>query len=230
MIDNNLIEKLFSFQDLEYRSFNSKLIPSVEKEKIIGIRTPVLRKFANEFSKTESAKEFLSSPEHTYFEENNLHAFLIETIKDFDDCIKALDEFLPYVDNWSTCDCMNPKALAMNKERLLSKINEWISSKHTYTVRFAIKMLMTHFLSDSYKDEYANIVAQIQSDDYYLNMMRAWYFATAICKNYDRAVLFLENNKLDVWTHNKAISKCCDSQRLSQSTKEYLKKLKRKDR
>lgn len=228
MIMNNeqLIKDLFSLQDIKYRDFNSKLIPNVDKETVIGIRTPVLRKYSVEFSKTDYAKEFLSSPQHTYFEENNLHAFLIEKIKDFDECAKALDDFLPFVDNWATCDCMNPKVLAKDKNKLLLKITEWINSNDTYAVRFAIKMLMTYFLSEYYKDEYAEMVAQIHSDDYYINMMRAWYFATAISKNYESAVKFLEKCKLDKWTHNKAISKSCESRCVCQSQKDYLKSLK----
>lgn len=219
-------DRLSEMQDLKYRDFHSKLMPTVEKELVIGVRTPELRKFAKEFSKTDMAEVFLSALPHKYYEENNLHAFLICEIKDFDRLITRLNEFLPFVDNWATCDMMRPKIFSKNKEKLLPEIEKWMSSEQPYTVRFGIEMLMIHFLGDSFDSAFPQKVAEIRSDEYYVKMMQAWYFATALAHQYEQILPFIENNVLDEWTHNKAIQKAVESYRVTAEQKEYLKKLK----
>ena len=219
-------DRLFAMQDLKYRDFHSRLMPTVEKELVIGVRTPELRKFAKEFSKTDMAEVFLNALPHKYYEENNLHAFLICEIKDFDRLITRLDEFLPFVDNWATCDMMRPKIFSKNKEKLLPEIEKWMSSEQPYTVRFGIEMLMIHFLDDSFDIDFPQRVAKIRSDMYYVKMMQAWYFATALAHQYEQILPFIENNVLDEWTHNKAIQKAVESYRVTAEQKEYLKKLK----
>lgn len=221
-----LHKTLFSMQDLKYRDFNASLIPTVDKEKVIGIRTPILRKFAKEFGKTEDAKSFLSVLPHKYFEENNLHAFLIEQIKDYDEAISALDRFLPYVDNWATCDTMNPKVLGKHPERLIEKAYEWTADNRTYVKRYGIGILMRYYLDDRFKREYLDTVSRIRSDEYYVNMMTSWYFATALAKQYESTLPYIEEHKLDTWTHNKAIQKAVESYRITDDQKKYLKTLK----
>lgn len=219
-------EKLFSMQDKEYKKFNSALLPTVEDEKIIGIRTPILRKYAAEIAKTPLAAEFLSVLPHKYYEENNLHAFLLEKIKDYDEAVCEMDRFLPYVDNWATCDSMAPKIFAKNTDKFLEKIKKWISSNQTYTVRYGIGMLMRYYLDERFLPEYAAMVASVKSEEYYVNMMIAWYFATALAKEYEVAVKYLENGSLSTWIHNKTIQKACESYRVSDDKKQYLKTLK----
>ncbi len=213
--------------DEKYRDFQSKLMPTVPKEKIIGIRTPLLRKFAKEFSKTPEAEGFLKNLPHYYYEENNLHAFLLEYIKDFDECAKAVTKFLPYVDNWATCDSMSPKVFKRHKKELLPQIEKWLSAEDTYSVRFGIKMLMEHFLDEDFSLEYPETVAKIKSEEYYIRMMQAWYFATALAKQYDSVLPFIENRRLEKWTHNKAIQKATESYRITDAQKIYLKTLKK---
>lgn len=225
-----LHKSLFSMQDLKYRDFNASLIPTVDKETVIGIRTPILRKFAKEFGKTEDAKAFLSVLPHGYFEENNLHAFLIEQIKDYDEVVSALDRFLPYVDNWASCDCMNPKVLGKYPEKLIEKAYEWISDDRTYVKRYGIGMLMRYFLDENFKREYLDTVSCIRSDEYYVNMMVAWYFATALAKQYESTLAYIEEHRLDTWTHNKAIQKAIESYRITDEQKEYLKTLRIKNK
>lgn len=208
----------------KYREFSSKLMPSVEKSKVLGIRTPILRKYAKEL---ENYDAFLSDLPHKYFEENNLHAFLIERERDFDKCIELLDAFLPYVDNWATCDSMKPKVLKKEPEKLLKNIKKWTNSKDVYAVRYGINLLMSFYLDDNFHKDYNKIVASIKSDEYYINMMRAWYFATALSKQYKETLFYLENNILDTWTHNKTIQKAIESLRISKEQKEYLKTLKK---
>ena len=219
-------DRLFAMQDLKYRDFHSGLMPTVEKELVIGVRTPELRKFTKEFSKTDMAADFISILPHRYYEENNLHAFLLCTIKDFDTLITRLNEFLPFVDNWATCDMMRPKIFAKNKERLLPEIRRWMQSEEPYTVRFGIEMLMIHFLEDDFDISYAQEVAAIRSDEYYVKMMVAWYFATALAFQYEKTLPVFENNALDQWTHNKAIQKAVESYRITDEKKIYLKTLK----
>lgn len=225
-IEKRVQAQLFEMQDLKYRDFHSKLMPTVDKAKIIGVRTPELRKFAKEFGKTEEAKEFLKILPHKYYEEDNIHAFLIEQIKDFDECISALDSFLLYVDNWATCDMMTPKVFKKNTDKLLPKINEWLISDYTYQVRFAIGMLMKFYLDENFDEKYLKLVASVKSEEYYINMMIAWYFATALAKQWEKALPYIENKVLDKWTHNKAIQKAVESYRITTEQKEYLKTLK----
>lgn len=225
--EKTLTESLFELQDISYLDFQSKLVPNVEKERIIGIRTPILRKFAKEFGKTEKANVFLNTLPHYYYEENNLHAFLLEQVKDFETLCLYLDKFLPYVDNWATCDMMSPKIFAKHKSQLLKKAKEWILSEHIYEVRFGIGVLMKHFLDEDFDEAQSKLVSSIKSDEYYINMMIAWYFATALTKQYDGAIKVLENNELDVWLHNKTIQKAIESNRITSEIKEKLKGLKR---
>ncbi len=225
-IEKRVQARLFELQDLGYRDFHSKLMPTVPKEKIIGVRVPQLRKFAKEFAKTEDSKDFLKILPHKYYEEDNLHAFLIEQIKDFDECISALDDFLLYVDNWATCDMMTPKVFKNNTEKLLSKIEEWLISDYTYQVRFAMGMLMKFYLDENFDEKYLKLAASVKSDEYYIKMMIAWYFATALAKQWEKTVSYIENKVLDKWTHNKTIQKAVESYRITKEQKEYLKQLK----
>lgn len=222
-------EKLFQMQDTAYRDFNSKLIPNVDKELVIGVRVPQLRAFAKEFSKHELCAEFISTLPHEYLEEYSLHAFIVCQIKDYEQTIAQLDKLLGFVDNWAVCDTISPCSFKKNKDKLIDDVNRWLSSDKTYTVRFAIGCLMKYFLGDDFKEEYAEAVCKIQSEEYYINMMIAWYFATALCKNYDSAVKYLENGRLSPWVNNKTISKACDSYRIDSETKKYLRSLRIKE-
>lgn len=221
-------KSLFALADKEYKIFHSKLMPTVNPDLIIGVRVPELRKFAKTFGKTEYAAEFINILPHKYYEENNLHGFLIEQIRDFDACIEALDKFLPYVDNWATCDMISPKALGKKTDCLLSKINEWIKSDKTYTVRYGIGMLMQHFLDENFEREYLDLVSGINSEEYYINMMIAWFFATALAKQWESTLPYIENKILDNWVHNKTIQKAVESNHISTEQKAYLKTLKTK--
>ena len=225
-MDKKLINRLFEMHDLKYRDFSHSLMPTVDKEKVIGVRAPALRKLAKELSKDERSKNFMSSLPHVYYEENNLHAFLIEQIKDFDTAISEIDRFLPYVDNWATCDCMSPKAFKKDLDRLLTKIDQWLSSSHTYTVRYGICTLMRYYLDSRFSPDFLKKVAEIRSDEYYVKMMIAWYFATALAKQYDATLPYISEKKLDKWTHNKAIQKAIESYRVTDEHKAYLKTLK----
>ena len=216
-------EELFRLQDTKYRDFQQGLIPTVEQKEFIGIRTPALRKLAKDLYKAGELEEFLDDLPHRYFDENQLHAFAISEIKDFDKCMAELIKFLPYVDNWATCDQMSPKVFKKHKKELLTYIKEWIASDHTYTVRFGIGMLMQHFLDEDYDHSYPEMVAGIRSDEYYINMMIAWYFATALAKQYDDILPFIEEKRLDPWTHNKAIQKSVESYRITDEQKTFLR-------
>ena len=255
----NIQKQLFEMQDLEYREFHSKLMPTIDKETVIGVRVPRLRAFAKDIvrelkrehkdtderckKKAENSnvvadenfetnatigeiETFMRTLPHQYYEENNLHAFLLEAIVDYDDCISALDDFLPHVDNWATCDSMKPKVFKKNKDRLLIDVERWLTSEHTYEVRFAINMLMTHFLDEEFKPEYLDKVASVKSDEYYINMMIAWYFATALAKQYEETIVYLEERRLPEWIHKKTIQKAIESHRISTETKQYLRQLK----
>ncbi len=224
----DIVSELFKMQDLDYKEFHSKLMPEIDDDRIIGVRTPQLRKFAQRLNATESACEFLKSLPHHYYEENNLHAFLIEKIADYDVLIKELDKFLPYVDNWATCDMMSPKILKHNLNELAGKVKLWLESKDTYSVRFGIVTLMKYYLTeDVFKPEYAQWVANIRREEYYIKMAVAWYFATALAYQYDKVKHYLGDNLLDVWTHNKAVRKAIESNRIANSCKQYLKTLRR---
>ena len=222
-----LEKELFELQDLKYKEFHQKLMPTVNPDKVIGIRTPVLRKFSKEFGKREEAEGFLKNLPHKYYEEDNLHAFLLEQTKDYDILIKELNKFLPFVDNWATCDMMRPKILKNHREELLEDIKRWLNSKDTYAIRFAVNCLMNYYLEDEFKPEYLLLVKNIESEEYYINMVRAWYFATALAKQYDATIKVLENKVLDKWTHNKTIQKAVKSYRITKEQKEYLRTLKR---
>lgn len=218
--------KLFELQDLKYRDFHSKLMPTVNKEKIIGVRTPALRKFAKEINKSDLKTDFLKIFPHKYYEEDNLHAFIIEQIEDYDECICALDDFLPFVDNWATCDMMTPKILGKNLEKLYSKIEEWIKSQHTYTVRFAIVTLMKFFMGEQLEKKHLKLLIDVTSDEYYINMAIAWYLATALSSNWELVIPYIEDKKFDKWVHNKAIQKAIESYRVTTGQKTYLRTLK----
>ena len=226
---NQIKSELFEMQDVKYKEFHTKLIPTVDKNTIIGVRIPDLRKMAKELSKNEDIDIFLKTLPHQYYEENNLHAFIIETEKNYDKCVEKINTFLPYVNNWATCDSMRPKVFSKNTDKLIAEIEKWIKSKKTYTVRFGIECLMTYYLDKEFNEKYLQSVCDIQSEEYYINMMRAWYFATALAKQYDSTVKYIENKKLDTWTHNKTIQKAVESYRITKEQKTYLKTLKRKD-
>ena len=219
-------QRLFALQDAGYRDFHAALMPTVDKALVIGVRMPALRALAKELKGTEPASDFMAALPHEYYEENNLHAALIGHIRDFDACMAAVERFLPYVDNWATCDMMNPRALAKDKAALLERIRLWLQSGHTYTVRFGMGMLMNHFLEEDFREEYPALVASVRSEEYYVRMMQAWYFATALAKQYEAAVTYLEQRRLGAWVHNKTIQKARESFRVSQEQKEYLKSLK----
>ena len=225
-LENTVRDELFKLQDLGYRDFHAKLMPTVDKDKIIGIRTPLLRKFARDFNKTPEAKQYLDVLPHKYYEENNLHGFLIEQIKDYDETVARLDKFLPFVDNWATCDLIKPKAFKKRPSPLLTKAEEWMRASDTYTVRFGIGVLINYYLDDGFDSALPQTVADIRSEEYYINMMIAWYFATALAKQYEAALPYLEEKRLDVWTHNKTIQKAVESYRITDEQKAYLKTLK----
>ncbi len=223
-------DELLAMQDISYRGFQSKLIPSVPIENMIGVRTPKLRSLAKRMLKDGTYEEFLAELPHRYFDENQLHAFVISGLKDLDECITSLNAFLPYVDNWATCDQMSPKVFAKHKVELLDLIKKWIKSDEVYTVRFAIGMLMQHYLDSDFSMEYLEMVADVSSEEYYVRMMVAWYFATALAKQYDDAIVYLEKSRLEPWIHNKTIQKAIESNRISDEKKEYLRGLKNTER
>lgn len=227
MITDEIRRELFANQDTAYRDFQAKLIPNLEDGKMIGVRTPTLRKMAKQYAKQEDIGTFLDTLPHTYFDENQLHAFIISERKDFAQCIAELTRFLPFIDNWATCDQLSPKVFKKHRQELLPHINEWLASNQTYVVRFGIGMLMEHFLDEDFDLQYPETVSKLRSEEYYINMMIAWYFATALAKQYETVLPFLENDRLTPWTHNKAIQKAVESLRITPEQKAYLKKLKR---
>ncbi len=218
-------QELFALQDLSYRDFHAKLMPAVDKARVIGVRTPKLRAFAKEFGKTEEAKEFLKVLPHQYYEENNLHGFLIEQIKDYPTLIRELNRFLPCIDNWATCDLLTVRVVKKHLDTFTEEVERWLASDHTYTIRFGIGMLMRYYLEEHFSLEYPEKVVKIRSEEYYVNMMRAWYFATALAKQYEAIFPFLEEKRLDAWTHNKTIQKAIESYRITQEQKAYLRTL-----
>lgn len=226
MIIDEIREELHKHQDLKYRDLQIKILPSVKPDAIIGVRTPELRSYAKELAKRDDIHEFLKDLPHKYFDEDQLHAFILSGMKDYEKCIAETEVFLPYVNNWATTDQMSPKVFKRHRTELLKHVNKWIKSKKTYTIRFGIGMLMEHFLDEDFDIKYPETVAKIRSDEYYVNMMIAWYFATALAKQYDAVLPFIENKKLDTWTHNKAIQKSVESYRITPEQKTYLKTLK----
>jgi len=218
--------RLLAIQDVAYRDFQRRLIPNLDPETIIGVRTPQLRMLAREMRKAKEDSEFLDALPHGIFEENQLHAFLIEQVQDFDSCLAAVRSFLPFVDNWATCDQLVPKALRKDKVRLLAWIRSWLASDHPYTVRFGVNCLMRWYLDEDFKPTYLEWVALLRSEDYYVNMVIAWYFAEALAKRYGAALRFIEQRRLEPWTHNKAIQKAIESRRITDEQKAYLRTLK----
>ena len=225
MNEQEIISELFRKQDAEYAALQIRILPTVDSNRIIGVRTPDLRSFAKTLSLDEGTDSFLTCLPHRYFDEDQLHAFLISLEKSFDKCISHVELFLPYIDNWATCDQLSPKAFKKEPEKLLPYIRTWIRSDHTYTVRFAIGMLMQHFLDERFSTEYADMVAGIRSEEYYVKMMVAWYFATGLAKQYDLMLPYLEGKRLDAWTHNKTIQKSIESYRITDGQKQYLRGL-----
>ena len=221
-----VVERLKKVSDNKYKEFQAKLVPNISSDLILGVRTPDMRKIAKEINNTEEAKEFLKQIPHKYYEENLVHMFLIAMIKDFDLCVEELNKFLPYVDCWPVSDQSSPKVFSKNHDKLISIIKKWISSEHVYTARFGIRILMNEFLGDDFKEEYLSIVANKKGDDYYLKMMIAWYFATALAKKYDATIKYFENHMLDEWVFKKAIGKAIESFRVTDEHKLYLKSLK----
>ena len=226
MIIEEIREELFRLKDVKYRDFQSKLIPAVDPQYFIGVRTPELRKLAKQVGRRNDIDDFLNDLPHTWFDENQIHAFIISERKDYASCMEEVDRFLPYVDNWATCDQMSPKVFRKHRKDLPEAIWRWIESGKTYTIRFGVGMLMEHFLDEDFDPGYLERAAEIRSDEYYINMMIAWYFATALAKQYEAALPFIENRTLDVWTHNKTIQKAVESYRISPEQKAYLRELK----
>lgn len=219
-------EQLFALQDKEYRDFQSKLVPEIDRETIIGIRIPAMRKLAKSYAKEQESREFLQCLPHTYYDENILHALLVSDINDYQECVEAVDRFLPFVDNWAVCDIFSPKIFKANKEDLIERIRKWSASREPYTCRFGMEMLMTHFLDEDFKPEYLGMAADVHSEEYYVNMMIAWFFATALAKQYEASLPYIENHCMDRWTHNKTIQKAIESYRITDEQKRYLKSLK----
>lgn len=220
-----LQRSLFELQDLKYRDFQSKLLPKTEKEKIIGVRTPILRKFAKEFAQTKEAQNFLQELPHQYYEENNLHLMLVIQIRDYKKCLKEVIQFLPYIDNWATCDLPLPKCFEKHKAELIVDVKKWIASNDTYTIRYGIGVLLRLYLDEEFKDEYPKLVSAVISDEYYVNMMIAWYFATALAKQWEAVIGYLKDRKLPEWVHRKTIQKAIESNRITEEQKAELRGL-----
>ena len=216
-------ERLAACGDEKYRDFQSKLVPNIPKETILGVKTPDMRRIAKELKGTAEAEAFLKELPHRYYEENLVHFFLIAMIRDFDECVKAVETFLPYVDCWPVSDQATPKVFTKNHGKLLPLIRKWMASDHVYTARFGLRMLMNEFLGDGFKPEYLEWAASVKGNDYYIKMMVAWYFATALAKQYDASVVYIEERRLEPWTHKKTIQKAVESFRVSEEHKEYLK-------
>ena len=221
-------KRLFALQDSVYRDFQSKLMPTVDRECVIGVRVPALRALAKELRGSAEAEEFLRTLPHKYYEENNLHAFLLALGKDFAETQRAVDAFLPYIDNWATCDSLTPKVFAKHRAELLPWIDSLLASGMTYPTRYGIDLLMSHFLDEDFSPAYPEKVAAVRSEEYYVNMMIAWYFATALAKQYDSVLPYLTEQRLPLWTHNKAIQKAVESYRITPEQKAYLRTLRRK--
>lgn len=220
-----LYNRLIELKDDAYRQFQVKLVPNISAATILGVRTPQLRKLAKEVYESDDRDAFLADLPHQYYEENLIHFFMLAMIKDFDRCVQMVEAFLPYVDCWPVSDQASPKAFKRNHQKVLPYIKKWISSEHVYTARFGIRMLMNEFLGEDFKEEYLALAASKKSEDYYLKMMIAWYFATALAKRYDESVKYLENRTLDEWVHRKAIQKAVESYRVTDEHKAYLKSL-----
>lgn len=221
----SLTDSLFKLQDTKYRELQIRTVPTVSPESVIGVRTPDLRAIAKEIRNTPMADEILNSTEHMYFEEKQIHAFLISLEKDINKCFDELESFFPQVDNWATCDQMIPNVFKRNHAALIPKVYEWFESDNIYEVRFAVKVLMDHFLDEDFDVKYPAKVAGITTDEYYLQMMAAWYFATALAKQYEAVIPYMEQHKLDPVVHKMTVRKACDSFRVSDEHKKYLRSL-----
>lgn len=221
-----ITKRLFELQDEKYADFQAKLTPGIPRESFIGVRVPQVRTLAKSYYKDLESADFLQELPHQYYDENMLHGLVLSEMKDFEACVKAVDAFLPYVDNWAVCDIMSPKVFRKHKEELLPVIKRWVASDQVYTCRFGIEMLMSHYLDQDYKPEYLEIVAAVRSEEYYVNMMIAWFFATALAKQWDTVIPYIEENRLEPWVHNKTIQKARESYRITPEQKEYLKGLK----
>ena len=230
MLTDEIRDRLFAMRDEKYGEFQSKLIPTAAGEAFIGVRTPELRKMAKELAQSREIGVFLENLPHKFFEENQLHAFIVSGMKDYRECLGALNRFLPYVDNWATCDQMSPRVFKKHRPELMESIRGWLGSAETYTIRFGIGMLMEHYLDEDYDPACPEMVAAVRSEEYYVNMMIAWYFATALAKQYEAVLPFITEHRLDTWTHNKAIQKAIESFRITPEQKEYLKSLKNRSR
>ena len=228
MIISEIREELDRLQDVKYREMQVRIIPTVKPESIIGVRTPALRQLAKQLGQREDVRDFLEDLPHRYFEENQLHAFIVSGMKDYAECLQALNRFLPYMDNWATCDQTSPRVFRKHRKELLKEIRKWIGSEETYMVRFGIGMLMEHYLDEDFDPAYPELAAAVRSEEYYVNMMTAWYFATALAKQYDAVLPYIEDRRLDDWTHNKAIQKAIESYRITPEQKTYLRTLKAK--
>ena len=228
-MSNSIQTRLFALQDKPYAAFQSRLTPNVDPEKFIGVRVPACRQLAKELYKNEAdaVRDFLTRLPHEYYDENMLHGLLIAEIKDFGDCVDALERFLPYVDNWAVCDVMAPRCFVKHKQELLPAIMKWMGSSEEYTVRFGLEMLMSHYLDEDFEPAYLERAAELRSDKYYVNMMLAWFFATALTKQWDSAIPYIEARRLDEWVHNKTIQKARESFRITEAQKQYLLSLKR---
>nr|WP_314770965.1 DNA alkylation repair protein [uncultured Peptostreptococcus sp.] len=221
-----IYKELQALKEKEYADFQAKLVPTIEPSTILGIRVPKLRALAKSYIRDQECQVFLDSLPHNYYDENMLHAILISEMKDYDKCINRLEAFLPYVDNWAVCDIMSPKLFKRYREDLMTRIKVWMASEETYTIRFGLGMLMAHFLDEDFRPEYLDMASSIRSDEYYVNMMIAWLFATALAKQWEVSLPYIEDKRLDDWTHKKAIQKARESLRISKEKKEYLKGLK----
>ena len=221
-----LQQGLLQLADETYRDFHAKLVPNIEKRSIIGVRVPMLRKFTREFFRhKEDIAAFLALPSHGYYEENVIHAWLVSRMKEYGACLRELAIFLPRIDNWGVCDSLSPKIFAKHRNDLKKEIKRWIGSQHTYTIRFGIAMLMKHYLEEDFDSKYLKWVADISSEEHYVNMMIAWYYATALAKQYEAAIPYLEERKLSPWVHSKTIQKAIESYRISAEQKKYLRTL-----
>ena len=223
---NDVQQILFRHQDAVYGDFFAKLLPTVPRETIIGIRSPEYRKIVKEIGEDPVIPEFLAALPHRWMEENFLHVALINRMKDFDECVAELDRFMPFIDNWAVNDAVNPACFRKHREKLMGKVQEWIASEAAYTRRCGMRILLANYLDGDFRPEVLDLPADLRSDEYYVNIMTAWLFAEALVKQWDTAVTYIENRRLDPWTHNKAIQKACESYRVPEERKVYLRTLK----
>lgn len=224
-INEYILSRLQEFSEEKNADFQAKLTPTITRESCLGVRVPNVKKLGKEIEKMPECEIFIKTLPHTYFDENMLHAAIISRIKDYDKCIESLEAFLPYVDNWAVCDTIRPAIFKKDHPSLIEYIRGWVASKETYTIRFGIGMLMAYFLDDKFKEEYLELPAAVVSEEYYVNMMIAWYYATALAKRWDETIPYIENNKLGKWTHNKTIQKAVESYRITSEQKDYLRTL-----